>query len=696
MRQRHTRLIGLPTVVAENENVVDNLLKDESDKLQEDIIRVFRADQTSKYVPITKATTAREALKLALHFFEGNEKRHEDYTLSMVTVNLGDVVKVSRLPDQLCNLAERLPLSGRFYIKSLNESEQLLPDESVPILSQQANVSFLDLSAETVAKSVTTRDYKIFQTIPQTAYIEPMLESFSLELKSGEENKAILEFERLNNSEMFWVVWAILQEPKPERRAKVIKHFLQVARTLHALKNLNSLFNVIFGLAHISVKRLKRTWELVPKKWIQLFEEFEGLQDPSRNMSRYRSLLNDSKKNPPLIPFFPIVRKDFIFLHYGNDTKVEDLINFEKMRMVAKSVRDICRMVDPNGLHEDEYSRTVNEPNKLSTQSTEHSGFDVITEQFSTLGRKKHPKPAHITSEVSEAYGINQESNISVDTGVNANQMRKIYDDLLMSRRVKQYLKCLETDIITDEIKLSELSKELEPPLAPASELVSRRNKMNNVDSVSITSSQSMQSTEALLVKNGKSHSRQDSAPVSMSRGDIVKLDAGNNKQDLGKYKIGVNLKNGGILKKESFLKDSLKENLKKWRGSVVSLFDGGDLSDGAESFGNYEWEESVGEVIDKMENRKNESESFENDQAIEVSKRITRGGWNGFGKMKFKDSKLLKSPKITKICHFKDSNSDSSSKSTRTHRRVRSSGITYTPWSREPSPSRSLNSGSF
>ena len=122
MRQRHTRLIGLPTVVAENENVVDNLLKDESDKLQEDIIRVFRADQTSKYVPITKATTAREALKLALHFFEGNEKRHDDFTLSMVTVNQGDVVKVSRLPDQLCNLAERLPLSGRFYIKSLNET----------------------------------------------------------------------------------------------------------------------------------------------------------------------------------------------------------------------------------------------------------------------------------------------------------------------------------------------------------------------------------------------------------------------------------------------------------------------------------------------------------------------------------------------------------------------------------------------
>ena len=350
MRRRHTRLMGFPAVVAETKHLVDDLLKIKSDKLLEDIIRVFRVDQTSTYVPITKATTSQEAVKLALYFFGRNEKMYKDYTMSMVTVNSGDLVKVSRLPEQLCDLAERLPLSGRYYIKSVNESEQLFPDESVPILLQHASVSFLDLSVEQVAIAITKRDFKIFQKIPQAAYIELMLESFSLELKPEDKNKTILEFEKLNNFETFWVVWAILQEPKPERRAKVIKHFIQIAKTLHALKNLNSLFNVIFGLAHFSIKRLKKTWEMVPEKWIQLFKEFESLQDPSKNMSRYRSLLDESKKHPPLIPFFPIVRKDLLFLHHGNDTKVGDFINFEKMRTVAKSVRDICRMANPDEL----------------------------------------------------------------------------------------------------------------------------------------------------------------------------------------------------------------------------------------------------------------------------------------------------------------------------------------------------------
>ncbi len=42
---------------------------------------------------------------------------------------------------------------------------------------------------------------------------------------------------------------------------------------------------------------------------------------------------------PPLIPIYPMVSKDLTFIHLGNETKVEGLINFEKLRMIAKEVR---------------------------------------------------------------------------------------------------------------------------------------------------------------------------------------------------------------------------------------------------------------------------------------------------------------------------------------------------------------------
>ena len=44
------------------------------------------------------------------------------------------------------------------------------------------------------------------------------------------------------------------------------------------------------------------------------------------------------------IPFFPVVKKDLTFIHLGNDSKVENLVNFEKLRMIAKEVRHTCNM----------------------------------------------------------------------------------------------------------------------------------------------------------------------------------------------------------------------------------------------------------------------------------------------------------------------------------------------------------------
>ena len=44
------------------------------------------------------------------------------------------------------------------------------------------------------------------------------------------------------------------------------------------------------------------------------------------------------------IPFFPVVNKDLTFIHLGNDTRVDGLINFEKLRMIAKEVRSLSHM----------------------------------------------------------------------------------------------------------------------------------------------------------------------------------------------------------------------------------------------------------------------------------------------------------------------------------------------------------------
>ena len=44
------------------------------------------------------------------------------------------------------------------------------------------------------------------------------------------------------------------------------------------------------------------------------------------------------------IPFFPLVKKDLTFIHFGNDSRVDGLVNFEKLRMIAKEIHQVTAM----------------------------------------------------------------------------------------------------------------------------------------------------------------------------------------------------------------------------------------------------------------------------------------------------------------------------------------------------------------
>lgn len=40
--------------------------------------------------------------------------------------------------------------------------------------------------------------------------------------------------------------------------------------------------------------------------------------------------------------------KNFYFYSIGNDSKVDGLVNFEKLRMIAKEIRQVIRMTSAN------------------------------------------------------------------------------------------------------------------------------------------------------------------------------------------------------------------------------------------------------------------------------------------------------------------------------------------------------------
>ncbi|XP_029315581.1 rap guanine nucleotide exchange factor 4 isoform X1 [Cottoperca gobio] len=127
------------------------------------------------------------------------------------------------------------------------------------------------------------------------------------------------------------------------KRVQLLKKFIKIAAHCKEYKNLNAFFAIIMGLSNPAVCRLSQTWEKLPSKFKKFYGEFENFMDPSRNHRAYR--LTVSKLEPPIIPFMPLLIKDMTFTHEGNKTFIDYLVNFEKMRMIANTVKilRLCR-----------------------------------------------------------------------------------------------------------------------------------------------------------------------------------------------------------------------------------------------------------------------------------------------------------------------------------------------------------------
>ncbi|XP_013924381.1 PREDICTED: rap guanine nucleotide exchange factor 2, partial [Thamnophis sirtalis] len=398
--------------------------------LPDQVLRVFKADQQSRYIMISKDTTAKEVVVQAIREF-ALTTTPDAYSLCEVSVTPEGVIKQRRLPDQLSKLADRIQLSGRYYLKNNMETETLCSDEDAQELLRESQISLLQLSTIEVATQLSMRNFELFRNIEPTEYIDDLFK-----LKSKFNCANLKKFEEVINQETFWVASEILRETNQLKRMKIIKHFIKIALHCRECKNFNSMFAIISGLNLAPVARLRTTWEKLPSKYEKLFQDLQDLFDPSRNMAKYRNVLNSQNLQPPIIPLFPVIKKDLTFLHEGNDSKVEGLVNFEKLRMIAKEIRHVGRMASVNmdpALMFRTRKKKWRSLGSLSQGSTNTAVLDVAQ----TGGHKKRVRRSSF---------------------LNA---KKLYEDAQMARKVKQYLSNLDLEM--DEESLQALSLQCEP-----------------------------------------------------------------------------------------------------------------------------------------------------------------------------------------------------------------------------------------
>ncbi|KAM3725939.1 Rap guanine nucleotide exchange factor [Dirofilaria immitis] len=408
----------------------------------EHVLKVYRADQSFKYLTVYKETTAQNVVQLALQEFGmSSDSGSLEWALCETTVTPDGVIKQKRLPDQMSNLAERIQLNSRYYLKSNNRSEPLVPDELAPEVLKEAETHLLQLNAQILAAQLTLQDFDVFSAIEPTEYVDNL---FSLESKYGWPKLA--DFESLFNKEMWWVATEICREKGLQKRMKLIKKFIKIARYCRDFRNFNSMFAIMSGLEKPAVRRLHHTWERVPSKYMKMFEDVQHLVDPSRNMSKYRQHLAIVSQEPPVVPIYPVLKKDLTFSHEGNPTYCEKLINFEKLRMIAKAIRSVTKLC--SSPYEIGVMAQQSGGNDVSDALVNMNSFDGGAGTVATM-RKMGPNAMKTATQ----------------------PRRKLYEQALMVRKVKSYLSNL--NVVDCETDLDQLSYECEPSHGSAS--VTRR-----------------------------------------------------------------------------------------------------------------------------------------------------------------------------------------------------------------------------
>lgn len=297
----------------------------------ENIFKVYCADHTYCTLRLPMDSTVEQILSSA----RDKLCLGEDLVLCEVK-STGE--RIAFKENDLC-VTSGLSINGRLFITPREHLDALtpLPEQEGP---PQGSVNTIELvSSREMAYYMTVHDWDLFSCVQEYELIYQVFGRYKFRKITANLDLFLRRF----NEIQYWVVTEMVLATNLSKRVALLRKFIKLASYCKEYQNLNSFFAIVMGLSNIAVSRLSQTWEKLPGKFKKMFADFETLMDPSRNHRVYR--LSVAKMVPPIIPFMPLLMKDMTFTHEGNKTYFDGLVNFEKMHMIAQTLKTVrfCR-----------------------------------------------------------------------------------------------------------------------------------------------------------------------------------------------------------------------------------------------------------------------------------------------------------------------------------------------------------------
>jgi len=131
----------------------------------------------------------------------------------------------------------------------------------------------------------------------------------------------LFQLTSLVNSVTLWVATEIVTTANLKMRLRVLQQFIEIAKCCAELKHYDGVLEIVGGLTHNSVDRLRTTWTAFKKDYPKSWERFQDLLDivdPNNNWANLRHLTTEcTASNTPYVPYLGVWTKDLTFIHDG-------------------------------------------------------------------------------------------------------------------------------------------------------------------------------------------------------------------------------------------------------------------------------------------------------------------------------------------------------------------------------------------
>ncbi|TIC09657.1 ras GEF [Wallemia mellicola] len=256
----------------------------------------------------------------------------------------------------LKKIVERRESKGGLEPKRIITAQNFPPQPILPKNSKK--LKLLDIDPLEMARQLTIIESYTFNRIkPDECLNKNWSGPEHLKTHKAHNIRTMIQ---LSNRLAAWVTHSILgMKDDVKKRASMIKWFIYVAERCRSLNNFSTMAGIIAGINSPPIRRLKRTWDQVSQKALNIHQSLDTTIDSTKNFANYKQLLRNI--NPPCVPFLGVYLTYLTFITDGNPDFLKDaerggqqltsppgggsgslpLVNFAKRQMAADLISEI-------------------------------------------------------------------------------------------------------------------------------------------------------------------------------------------------------------------------------------------------------------------------------------------------------------------------------------------------------------------